>query len=62
LAVVGDGGSDAGLGRRCRMVTYLHWLITISAIMTVIMTLLGPHMDAEDEPLQDHHSGSLTLA
>ena len=36
--------------------------ITISAILTVIMTLRTPLRGADDEPRQDHHSGSLTLA
>jgi hypothetical protein len=36
--------------------------ITISAILTVIMTLRTPQMTADDEPGQDKHSGSLTLA
>jgi hypothetical protein len=36
--------------------------ITISAILTVIMTLRAPRRGADDEPHQDHHSGSLTLA
>ena len=36
--------------------------ITISAILTAIMTLLAPRRGADDEPKQDHHSGSLTLA
>ena len=36
--------------------------ITISAILTVIMTLRKPQRGADDEPHQDHHSGSLTLA
>ena len=36
--------------------------ITISAILTVIMTLRTPRMGADDEPGQDDHSGSLTLA
>jgi hypothetical protein len=35
--------------------------ITISAILTVIMTLRTPRR-TDDEPHQDHHSGSLTLA
>jgi hypothetical protein len=37
-------------------------IITISAILTVIMTLWAPQRRAGDEPHQDHHSGSLTLA
>jgi len=36
--------------------------ITISAILTVIMTLRTPQTGADDEPGQDDHSGSLTLA
>jgi hypothetical protein len=36
--------------------------ITISAILTAIMTLLTPRRVADDEPHQDHHSGSLTPA
>jgi hypothetical protein len=36
-------------------------VITISAILTVIMTLRAPQKVA-DEPLRDHHSGSLTVA
>jgi hypothetical protein len=36
--------------------------ITISAILTVIMTLRTPQRGADDEPYQDHNSGSLTLA
>jgi hypothetical protein len=36
--------------------------ITISTILTVIMTLRTPQMSADDEPGQDKHSGSLTLA
>jgi hypothetical protein len=35
--------------------------ITISAILTVIMTLRAPKRGA-DEPHQDHHSRSLTVA
>jgi hypothetical protein len=35
--------------------------ITISAILTVIMTLPAP-MSGADEPHQDHHSRSLTVA
>jgi hypothetical protein len=37
-------------------------VITISAILTVIMTLRKPQRGADDEPRPDHHSGSLTLA
>ena len=36
--------------------------LTISAILTVIMTLRTPQTGADDEPGQDDHSGSLTLA
>jgi Na+/melibiose symporter-like transporter len=36
--------------------------ITISAILTVIMTLRTPRRRTDDEPHQDHHSESLTLA
>jgi hypothetical protein len=36
--------------------------ITISAILTAIMTLLAPRRGADDEPHQDHHLTSLTLA
>jgi hypothetical protein len=36
--------------------------ITICAILIVIMTLRMPQSGADDEPHQDHHSGSLTLA
>jgi hypothetical protein len=36
--------------------------IAISAILTVIMTLRTPQRGADDEPHQDHNSGSLTLA
>jgi hypothetical protein len=36
--------------------------ITISAILTVIMTLRAPKSGADDEPHEDHDSGSLTLA
>ena len=36
--------------------------ITISAILIVIMTLRAPTSRAEDEPHQNHNSGSLTLA
>jgi hypothetical protein len=36
--------------------------ITISAILTAIMTLRAPRRVADDEPRQDHHSESLTLA
>jgi hypothetical protein len=36
--------------------------ITISAILTAIMTLGTPQKGADDEPGQDDHSGSLTLA
>jgi hypothetical protein len=36
--------------------------ITISAILTAIMTLWAPKSGADDEPHQNHHSGSLTLA
>jgi uncharacterized membrane protein len=35
--------------------------ITISAILTVIMTLRTPRMSADNEPGHDKHSGSLTL-
>jgi hypothetical protein len=35
--------------------------ITISAILTVIMTLRTPRRVADDEPHQDHHSKSLAL-
>ena len=31
--------------------------ITLSAILTVIMTLRAPRKVADDEPHQDHHSG-----
>jgi peptidoglycan/LPS O-acetylase OafA/YrhL len=37
-------------------------VLTISAILTAIMTLRAPRKGADDEPHQDHHSGSLTLA
>ena len=37
-------------------------VITICAILTVIMTLRARQRRADDEPHQDHHSGSLTLA
>jgi hypothetical protein len=37
-------------------------VITISAILTVIMTLRTPKRGANAEPQVDHHSGSLTLA
>jgi hypothetical protein len=36
--------------------------ITISAILTVIMTLCAPQSGADDEPQPNHDSGSLTLA
>jgi hypothetical protein len=36
--------------------------LTISAILTVIMTLHAPRRGADDEPHQDHHSGSRTRA
>lgn len=36
--------------------------ITISAILTVIMTLRTPQQRADAEPHQDHDSGSLTHA
>jgi hypothetical protein len=36
--------------------------ITISAILTLIMTLRTPQRVADDQPRQDDHSGSLTLA
>jgi hypothetical protein len=36
--------------------------LTISAILTVIMTLRTPHRGADDEPHPDQESGSLTLA
>ena len=36
--------------------------ITISAILTVIMTLRAPKSGADDEPQPNHDSGSLTLA
>ena len=36
--------------------------LTISAILTVIMTLRTPQKSADDEPGQDDHSGSLTRA
>jgi hypothetical protein len=36
--------------------------ITISAILTVIMTLRTPKSRADDEPQPNHDSGSLTLA
>jgi hypothetical protein len=36
--------------------------ITISAILTVIMTLLAPHRAAEDKSPSGRESGSLTLA
>jgi hypothetical protein len=36
--------------------------ITISAMLTAIMTLRAPRRDADDDPHQNHHSGSLTLA
>jgi hypothetical protein len=35
--------------------------ITISAILTVIMTLRAPRRVADNEPGHDKHSGSLTL-
>jgi hypothetical protein len=34
--------------------------LTISAILTVIMTLRPPKSSADNEPHQDHHSGSLS--
>jgi hypothetical protein len=37
-------------------------VITISAILTVIMTLRAPPKGAEDEPHQDEYSGSVSLA
>jgi uncharacterized membrane protein len=37
-------------------------VITISAILTVILTLRAPQRRVDDEPHQDHHSGSITLA
>jgi hypothetical protein len=37
-------------------------VITISAILTVIMTLFAPKSGADGEPHQDSHSGSLTHA
>jgi hypothetical protein len=37
-------------------------VITISAILTAIMTLLAPQRGADEEPRQDRESGSLTLA
>jgi hypothetical protein len=36
--------------------------ITISAILTLIMTRRTPQRSAHDEPHQDHHSRSLTIA
>ncbi len=36
--------------------------ITISAILTVIMTIRTPRSAADEVPRQDHNSGSLTLA
>jgi hypothetical protein len=36
--------------------------ITISAVLTLIMTLRTPQRSADDQPRQDNHSGSLTLA
>jgi hypothetical protein len=35
-------------------------VITLSAILTVIMTLRTPRSGADDKPHQDHRSGSLT--
>jgi hypothetical protein len=37
-------------------------VIAISAILTLIMTLRPPRRVAGDEPHQDHHSRSLTIA
>jgi hypothetical protein len=36
--------------------------ITISAVLTLIMTMRTPQRSADDQPRQDNHSGSLTLA
>ncbi|HJY46502.1 MAG TPA: hypothetical protein VJ301_17925 [Propionibacteriaceae bacterium] len=37
-------------------------VITISAVLTAIMALRTPQRGVDDEPHQDHQSGSLTLA
>ena len=58
MIIFSDANGDTPPGTGYLMVA----TITISAILTLIMTLRTPQRVADDQPRQDDHSGSLTLA